>query len=129
MPTPMINMISGGLHAGGNLDFQDFLIMPVGGGSLAAGLEWSVRVYRRLGELLAEGRLRGAARRRRRRLRPAAVDERGGGGFRDPGDRAAGLEPGRDVALAIDVASTHFYDDGAYRLSATGEAAADRATS
>jgi enolase len=63
MPLAMINMISGGLHAGGNLDFQDFLIMPVGAETMAIGLEWSVRVYRRLGSLLTaagfEGRLVG----------------------------------------------------------------------
>ncbi len=61
LPLPMTNMISGGLHAGGNLDFQDFLILPVGAPCYAVGLEWIVRVYRRLGELLSaagyEGRL------------------------------------------------------------------------
>ena len=54
MPLPMINMISGGLHAGGNLDFQDFLVIPVAAESIAVGLEWTVRVYRRLGKLLAD---------------------------------------------------------------------------
>ena len=48
LPLPMTNMISGGKHAGGNLDFQDVLIMPIGARGLSHGLEWIVRVYRRL---------------------------------------------------------------------------------
>ncbi len=122
VPMPMINMISGGLHAGGNLDFQDFLIMPVGADSLAAALEWSARVYRRLGQLLSaagyEGRL---------------VGDEGGYGPRLPSNEAAaefvvaaieaaGLDAGHDVVLAIDVAATHFYDGQCYRLSATNAA-------
>lgn len=121
MPLPMTNLISGGLHAGGNLDFQDFLIMPVAAPTYREGLEWIVRVYRRLGELLAasgyEGRL---------------VADEGGFGPRLPGNRSAaelivraiecaGLRPGDDVTLAIDVASSHFFDGSHYRLQATGD--------
>ena len=117
----MTNMISGGLHAGGNLDFQDFLILPVGAPRYSVGLEWIVRVHRRLGELLSaagcEGRL---------------VADEGGFGPRLASNRqaleyimraieAAGLQPGRDVALALDVASTHFFDGSHYRLAATGD--------
>jgi enolase len=120
MPTPMVNLISGGLHAGGNLDFQDFLGIPVGAPDFATGLEWIVRVYRRLGELLAaagfEGRL---------------VGDEGGFGPRLPSNRAAlevvvraieaaKLRPGVDMAIALDVAATHFFDGERYRLAATG---------
>lgn len=117
MPLPMINMISGGLHAGGNLDFQDVLISPVGAPDYRTGLEWTVRVYRRLGELLTragyEGRL---------------VGDEGGYGPRLKGNRdavefvvraieAAKLRPGDDVTIALDVAATHFVQpDGSYRL-------------
>jgi enolase len=122
MPLLMVNMISGGLHAGGNLDFQDFMIMPVGADNVATMLEWAVRVYRRLGTLLAgagyEGRL---------------VGDEGGFGPRLTSNReaveflvraieAAGLAPGRDVTIAIDVAATHFFDGVGYRLMATGGA-------
>lgn len=122
MPLPMTNMISGGLHAGGNLDFQDFLIMPVGAPAYHIGLEWIVRVARRLGELLAkegyEGRL---------------VGDEGGYGPRLPSNRdavafvvraieAARLRPGDDVTISLDVASTHFFDGQCYRLRATGDA-------
>ena len=121
MPLPMTNMISGGLHAGGNLDFQDFLIMPVGAPSYRVGLEWIVRVYRRLGKLLGESGYEG-------RL----VGDEGGFGPRLPSNRAAaefvvraieaaGLQAARDVTLAIDVASSHFFDGSHYRLTTSGE--------
>jgi enolase len=122
MPLPMINMISGGLHAGGNLDFQDYLISPTGAASTSEALEWTVRIYRRLGQLLAEAGFEG-------RL----VGDEGGFGPRLANNeqacefvvraiRAADLRPGNDVTIALDVASTHFFGDGRYRLSATGGA-------
>jgi enolase 1/2/3 len=122
IPLPMSNMISGGLHAGGNLDFQDFLILPVGATSFGEALEWIVRVSRRLGRLLADAGYEG-------RL----IGDEGGYGPRLRNNReavefvvraieVAGLRPGEDVALAIDVASTHFFDGTSYRLSATGGA-------
>ncbi len=121
MPVPMVNMISGGLHAGDNLDFQDFLIKPVGSESLAESLEWIVRVYRRLGTLLSvsgyEGRLVGDEGGYGPRLKSnvEAVE------FLIRAIEAAGLRPGRDVTIALDVASTHFYDGRCYRMIATGE--------
>ncbi len=121
MPRPVVNMISGGLHAGENLDFQDFMIIPGGGGSFAEGLEWVTRVYRRLGTLLAaagyEGRLIGDEGGYGPRLKSnvEAFD------FLIRAIEAAGLRPGRDVTLALDVASTHFYDGRSYRMIATGE--------
>src|SRR5690606_2868982 len=54
LPLPMVNMISGGRHAGGYLDFQDFLALPVGAASYREGFDWIVTIYRRLGKLLAE---------------------------------------------------------------------------
>lgn len=122
MPVPMINMISGGLHAGGNLDFQDVLIIPHGAPEIATALEWTVRVYRRLGELLKssgyEGRL---------------IGDEGGFGPRLSSNReaiefvvraieAAELRPGEDVSLALDVAATHFFDGSYYSLAATVDA-------
>jgi enolase 1/2/3 len=121
MPLVMVNMISGGLHAGGNLDFQDFLVMPIGAKDFSEALEWVVRIRHRLGTLLAtaghEGRL---------------VADEGGFGPRLSSNReaveflvraieAAELTPGRDVTIALDVASTHFYDAPRYRMRATGD--------
>jgi len=113
MPLPMVNMISGGLHAGGNLDYQDFLFLPVDARSFSEALEMTVAVYRALSELLrtmGEGALVG--------------DEGGFGPQLGESNyvietlikafRMAGL---RDkAAIAIDVASTHFFTDGKYRL-------------
>jgi enolase 1/2/3 len=117
MPLPMTNMISGGLHAGGNLDFQDVLIAPVGAADYKIGLEWTVRVYRRLGELLTDAGYEG-------RL----VGDEGGFGPRLESNRqavefvvraieSAKLRPGEDVTIALDVAATHFVQtDGSYQL-------------
>ncbi|HYM11465.1 MAG TPA: phosphopyruvate hydratase, partial [Bryobacterales bacterium] len=120
VPLPMINIISGGLHAGRNLDFQDFLVVPHGFPSFAAALEAAVRIHRQTATLLAAAghRYLGAA------------DE---GGFGPPlgsnlaavdllarAIEAAGFAPGREVSIAIDVAATHFYDNGIYRLSREG---------
>lgn len=118
IPLPMTNMISGGKHAGGNLDFQDVLIIPRGAPSYPAGLEWIVRVYRRLGELLCTDGFEGYL-----------VGDEGGYGPRLKSNRQAveyvlraiekaGLRLGVDITLAIDVASTHFYRDGHYVLKA-----------
>lgn len=118
MPLPMVNMISGGLHAGGQLDFQDFLIQPIGAPDYRTGLEWICRVYHALGQLLAARGYEGVL-----------VGDEGGFGPRLSGHRAAAefvvdaihaaqLEPGKDVNLAIDVASSHFWDGQHYRLVA-----------
>ncbi len=120
MPVPMVNMISGGLHAGANIDFQDFMIIPRGAGDTAVALEQMVRIYNRLGRLLSDAGYEG-------RL----VGDEGGFGPRLESNgqaaefvvraiEAAGLRPGVDVTLALDVAATHFFDGTHYRLSATG---------
>ncbi|MFO0904782.1 MAG: phosphopyruvate hydratase [Pirellulales bacterium] len=117
VPLPMINMISGGLHAGGNLDFQDVLVMPIGARDTAEQLEWTVRIYNRLGRLLCDAGYEG-------RL----IGDEGGFGPRLPGNEAAvefvvraieaaGLQPGVDVAIALDVAATHFWNGAGYRLA------------
>jgi enolase len=117
MPLPMVNLISGGLHAGGNLDFQDFLLLPIGARSFSQALEMTVAVYRALAAVLAA-----------HRFEAVLVGDEGGFGPRlwsneqaiDMVMKAiekAGYVPGRDAALALDVASTHFYRDGRYCLT------------
>jgi enolase len=109
-------MISGGLHAGGNLDFQDFLMIASGAASLRQSLEWTIAVYRQLGSILSRDGYEGVL-----------VGDEGGYGPRLASNRDAlqylleavqgvGLKPGKDVQLALDVASSHFYADGVYRL-------------
>jgi enolase len=119
LPLPMINLISGGLHAGGNIDFQDFLLLPVGARSFSQALEMAVAVYRALGKVLAEGGFEGTL-----------VGDEGGYGPKLQNNeqavqlileaiRKAGYKPGQDAALALDVASTHFCLQGRYHLKAT----------
>ncbi len=122
MPVPMVNMISGGLHAGGNLDFQDFLIIPVGAESFPAGLQWTVHIYRQLGRLLAESGFEGRLVGDEGGYGPRLTSNAQAADFVVRAIEAAGLKPGRDATLAIDVASTHFFDGQSYRLAATGKA-------
>lgn len=114
----MTNMISGGKHAGGNLDFQDVLVIPVGTDDYPTQLEWIVRVYRRLGTLLNRAGYEGTL-----------VGDEGGYGPRLQSNQeavefvvraieAANLKPGDDIAIALDVAASHFYREGGYHLAA-----------
>lgn len=121
LPLPMVNMISGGKHAGGNLDFQDYLILPVGATSYPQAFEWIVTVYQHVGQLLTKSGFEGVL-----------VGDEGGFGpklksneqaldFVVAAIEAAGLKPGEDVCIGLDVASSHFHHEGKYRLAATGE--------
>src|SRR6185437_9886047 len=114
LPLPMVNLISGGLHAGGNLDLQDFLLMPIGARSYSESLEMTVAVYRALSRVLLRHGFEGVL-----------VGDEGGFGPRLQSNEQAiemilraieeaGLKPGEQAALALDVASTHFFRDGAY---------------
>ncbi len=120
MPLPMVNLISGGLHAGGNLDLQDFLFMPIGARSYRESLEMTVAVYRALGRVLIQHGFEGVL-----------VGDEGGYGPRLQSNEQAiemilraiedvGLKAGEQAALALDVASTHFYRDGRYHLRIDG---------
>jgi enolase len=121
LPLPMVNLISGGLHAGGNLDFQDFLFLPVAARSYSEALEMTVAIYGKLGEVLRKHGFEGML-----------VGDEGGYGPRLHGNEqavelimeafaGAGLEPGRQAALALDVAASHFYRDGSYYLHEGGK--------
>ena len=117
LPLPMVNMISGGMHAGCNLDFQDFLVLPVGAGSFRQALEWVVAVYDQLGALLRERGFEGTL-----------VGDEGGYGPRLETNRqaleiltaaieASGFHSGRDLAIGLDVAATHLACEGGYVLA------------
>jgi enolase len=123
LPLPMVNLISGGLHAGGNLDFQDFLLLPIGARSYSEALIMTVNVYRALSATLIRHGYEGVL-----------VGDEGGFGPRLKSNEEAvtlileaiekaGYLPGTQAALALDVASTHFFRDGRYHLQATGGAA------
>ncbi len=116
IPLPMINILSGGAHGGRNLEFQDFMVIPHGFATLSEKLEIAVRIHRCAFELLwAEGhRLTGVA------------DEGGWAPWLESNPqalemlhdaiKAALVEPGQQVSIAIDVAATQFYGKGSYRF-------------
>src|SRR5438128_1534836 len=117
LPLPMINMISGGRHAGGNLDFQDFLLLPVGAHSFSQALEMAVNVYHALGAILIQQGFEGVL-----------IGDEGGFGPRLQSNEQAvemllqaiekaGYAPGQQAALAIDVAASQFFRDGYYHLA------------
>jgi enolase len=112
LPAPMINIISGGLHAGRNLEFQDFLAMPRGYPDLISALEATVRVHRETGRLLE----------RRGCLLTGVADEGGWGPRLGSNKEAAALLreaigiAGASMDIALDVASTHFYEGGGYQV-------------
>ena len=119
LPVPMMNVINGGAHANNNLDFQEFMVVPVGAASYSEALEWGVEVYHALAAVL-----------RARGLSTGVGDE---GGFAP--DLASnseavdllvaaveqvGLTLVDDMALALDVASTEFFAEGRYVLAGEG---------
>ena len=115
LPVPMMNILNGGAHADSNVDIQEFMIAPIGAGSFREALRWGAEVYHALKGVLKE-----------RGLNTGLGDE---GGFapdlpsnRDALDlikvaiEKAGYVPGRDIALALDVAATEFHKDGRYEF-------------
>jgi enolase len=116
IPRPMINLFSGGKHAGGQVEIQDVLVVPLAARNMDEALATTFDVYRAAAELSAA----------RYGMRALTADE---GGLAPPfgtpeemlalaveSIRRAGREPGVDVALAVDVASTHFHSRGQYRV-------------
>jgi len=114
-----MNVLNGGAHADNNVDFQEFMLMPVGAASYREGLRWGVETYHTLKKLLHD---RGLA---------TALGDEGGFAPNVPSNEAAlqllveaigaaGYEPGTQIALALDVASTEFFADGRYDLAGEG---------
>ena len=118
LPTPMMNILNGGAHADNNVDFQEFMIMPVGAPTFAEALRWCAEIYHTLKKVLHDAGLGGGV-----------GDE---GGFapnfttnKEPLDyivkacEAAGYVPGKDILFAMDPASTEFYnaETGKYVLA------------
>jgi enolase len=118
LPMPMVNMISGGLHAGRGLDFQDFMIIPVGAIDVDGAIETCVAVRDALGRLLSDAGL-STLKADEGGFAPAIASHAEALALIVAAVEGAGLAPGEDVALAIDVAASHFHDprDGAYTLA------------
>ncbi len=113
MPVPMMNVINGGAHANNNLDLQEFMIIPLGAPSFKEALRYGAETFHALKKIINS-----------RGMSTAVGDE---GGFAPKCEsheeaielileaiRAAGYEPGKDIAIGLDCASSEFFEDGAY---------------
>lgn len=120
LPVPMMNILNGGEHADNNVDVQEFMILPVGAESFAEGLRMGAEVFHSLKKVLAA---KGLA---------CGVGDEGGfapnlGSNREALEliveaiKGAGLEPGKDVMLGMDVAASEMYNDGKYELKGEGK--------
>jgi enolase len=116
IPLPQVQIFGGGAHAGRRVDIQDFMIMCPGAGSFAEAMEWTAEVYRNAGKLMAEGgNLAGVA------------DEGGWWPVFSTNEQAldmlvraierAGLRPGEQVGIALDIAASEFGRGGHYKLA------------
>ncbi|MFD4405850.1 phosphopyruvate hydratase [Nocardia sp. NPDC058499] len=126
LPVPMMNILNGGAHADTGVDVQEFMVAPIGAPTFKESLRWGAEVYHALKAVLKE-----------KGLATGLGDE---GGFAPDvaGTREAldlisvavgktGLKLGRDVALALDVAATEFYSNGAYQFEGSARSAAEMA--
>ncbi|WP_237189379.1 phosphopyruvate hydratase [Rothia nasimurium] len=124
LPVPMMNILNGGSHADSNVDIQEFMIAPIGFDTFSAALQAGVEVYHSLKSVLHD-----------RGLSTGLGDE---GGFAPNLDsnaaaldliieaiEKAGYKPGEEIALALDVASSEFYNDGAYEFEGQKKSAAE----
>ncbi|HXY13795.1 MAG TPA: phosphopyruvate hydratase [Terriglobales bacterium] len=113
LPVPMMNILNGGAHADNNVDFQEFMVMPVGAKSFSEALRWGVEVFHTLKSVL-----------KKRSYNTAVGDE---GGFAPSlksnveaievvleAIQQAGYKPGEQIAIALDPAASEFYQDGKY---------------
>ncbi|WP_331772941.1 phosphopyruvate hydratase (plasmid) [Embleya sp. NBC_00888] len=118
LPMPMVNILSGGAHAGRMLDVQDFLVVPVGATSFAQAVEWAVAVREAATRLaLARGHAQAVLVADEGGLGLPLATNRAALDLLTEAIRAAGFAPGTEVAIAIDVAATQFFHEGRYRLA------------
>lgn len=121
LPVPMMNVVNGGKHADSSLDFQEFMIMPVGAPTLAEALRYGAETFQALKKILHG---KGYA---------TSVGDEGGfapqlkGGNEEACELIvdaigkAGYRPGKDIAIALDPAASSFYENGKYRLARSGQ--------
>ncbi len=117
LPLPQMNILNGGAHADNNLDFQEFMILPVGAGTFAEALRMGAETFHHLKSVLKEGGHK------------TAVGDEGGFAPDLPSNeeafelileaiRRAGYQPGRDMGIALDAAASQFFQKGRYGLKA-----------
>ncbi|MEX2275748.1 MAG: phosphopyruvate hydratase [Actinomycetota bacterium] len=126
LPVPMMNVINGGAHADNDLELQEFMLAPVGAASFSEALRWGTEVFHALKALLSS---KGLA---------TGVGDEGGFAPQIATAREAldlllaaigevGLEPGAEIALAMDPAASELYRDGSYRLEGKGRSSQEMA--
>jgi enolase len=119
LPVPMFNVLNGGAHANNSIDFQEFMVMPVGAASYSEGLRWATETYHALKGLLSEKGM------------STAVGDEGGFAPDLPTNEdairlllqaveQAGRKPGEEIAIALDPATTELWRDGRYELPGEG---------
>jgi len=119
LPVPMLNVLNGGVHADNSVDFQEFMIMPIGAASFSEALRWGTETYHALKTILHEKGL------------STAVGDEGGFAPDLPSNEdavriliqaieAAGRAPGEEIAIALDPATTELWRDGLYELAGEG---------
>lgn len=124
LPVPMMNILNGGAHADTNVDIQEFMVAPIGATTFRESLQWGAEIYHALKSVLKK---RGLA---------TSVGDEGGFAPNLESNRAAldliveaialaGLNPGTDVALAMDVAATEFHKDGKYSFEGAEKSSSD----
>lgn len=118
LPVPMINILSGGLHGGGNLDFQDFMLIPLRARRYSDALQDAAAVYRAMKEVLRKREVFSAGVADEGGYAPALDSNEAGFELMVEAIERAGLKPGQDAAIAVDVAASHFLDGRSYNLSA-----------
>jgi enolase len=120
LPVPMMNILNGGKHADNSVDFQEFMVMPIGAPTFAEALRYGAETFHALKGIL-----------KKKEYATSVGDEGGFAPDLKSNDEAcevivaaisaAGYKPGKDVAIALDPAASSFYEDGAYNLSKSGQ--------
>ena len=124
LPVPMMNILNGGAHADTNVDIQEFMIAPIGAPTFRESLRWGAEIYHALKSVLKK---RGLA---------TSVGDEGGFAPNLESNRAAldlileaieiaGFKPGKEIALAMDVAATEFHDNGKYTFEGASKSSAE----
>ena len=124
LPVPMMNILNGGAHADTNVDIQEFMIAPIGAPTFRESLRWGAEIYHALKSVLKK---RGLA---------TSVGDEGGFAPNLESNRAAldlilealeiaGYKPGKEIALAMDVAATEFHDNGKYTFEGASKTSAE----
>jgi enolase len=120
LPVPMMNILNGGVHADNGIDFQEFMVMPVGAPSFAEALRCGAEIFHALKSALHKAGLSTAVG-DEGGFAPAINSAREALDFIDKAVTAAGYKLGEDVLLALDCAASEFFKDGAYRMEGEGK--------